>query len=117
MAFRLRFNRRSSWWGPFRINFNKKGISLTTKIGPFSHTASTDGRRTTNVSTPVKGASFRSVSTAKGRHRGRSETPASHRGPSDEEREAEATREELRRRIAQRQSNIRALRARRRGQS
>ena len=111
MPFRLRFNRRSSWWGPFRLNFNKRGISLTTKIGPVSHTVSTDGRRTTNISTPVKGASFRSVTTRGGRHRGESDVR------TEQERRDDQTREELRRRIAQRHENIRALRARRRGQS
>lgn len=117
MAWHIRFSRSLGSWGPFRLRLNKTGVSLTTKIGPVSQTRSTNGRRTTNVSLPGKGASLRSVSTPASRRRHRrseDDTGARHRGQpdprTDQEREEDVTREELRRRIAERRASIRRRR-------
>jgi len=115
-GWNLRFTKRKSFLGGlFTLNLNKKSISVTTKVGPVSHTRSTNGRHTTSVSGPGP-ASLRKVSTpasrAAGRHRGRSETPPDHRGQTEEERQRDAQREELRRQVAARRSEIRRWRLR-----
>lgn len=117
-GWHFRFFRRSKSFGPFRLNASKSGFSLTTKIGPVSHTRSTTGRHTTSVDLPGKGPSLRKVTTrssrAAGRHRGRSETPPDHRGQTEEERQRDAEREALRARMAARRENIRRMREERR---
>jgi hypothetical protein len=117
-GWNLRFTKRKSFLGGlFTLNLNKKSVSVTTKIGPVSHTRSTNGRHTTSVSGPGP-ASVRKISTpasrAAGRHRGRSETPPDHRGRSEEERQRDAQREALRARMAARRENIRRMREERR---
>jgi hypothetical protein len=100
MAFHFRYSRRIPIIpGLLYWNINARSMSLTTRVGPVSHTRSTSGRRTTSVALPGRG-SLRSVSTAAGRHRGQ----------TDQEREEQATREELRRRIAARRASIRRRR-------
>ena len=48
----LRFRKSFTIMPGLRLNINKKSVSLTTKVGPVSHTVSTSGRDTTNVSLP-----------------------------------------------------------------
>ncbi len=47
------------------VNFGKRGVSLTGKLGPFSRTVSTTGRRTNSVNFPGP-FSYTDVSTAAG---------------------------------------------------
>lgn len=98
MAFRFRYTRKFPIIpGILYLNVNARSVSLTTKIGPVSHTRSTSGRRTTSIALPGRG-SLRSVSTAAGRHR-----------QSDEARR-EATRADLQGRIDARRASIRRMR-------
>ena len=48
----FRFTKRIKIAPGLTLNLNKKSVSLTTKVGPVSHTMSTSGRDTTNVSLP-----------------------------------------------------------------
>lgn len=88
MAFHFRYSRRIPIIpGLLYLNVNARSLSLTGRLGPVSHTRSTSGRRTTSVGLPGRG-SLRSVSTAAGRHAGRTE----------EQRQTDETRAELQRR-------------------
>lgn len=70
MAFRLRFRRSEPLLGGlFRVNINRRSVSLTGRLGPFSRTWSSNGTRTTNVNLPGRGASLRDVSTRASRQR------------------------------------------------
>jgi len=98
---RITFRRRFTIIpGLLYLNVNRASWSITTRVGPVGHTRSSTGRRTTSVNLPGRGVGYRHTSTAAGRHRGQ----------TDEEQETEATREELRRRIAARRANIRRMR-------
>lgn len=46
------FRKQIHLFGPFYLNIGKGSMSLTTKIGKFSHTRSTTGRRSTSVDLP-----------------------------------------------------------------
>lgn len=48
----LTFRKRIHLFGPFYVNIGKKSMSLTTKVGKFSHTRSTTGQRRTSVDLP-----------------------------------------------------------------
>lgn len=72
MAFRLRYRRSFPIFGGlFRININRRSVSLTGRAGPVSQTWSSTGTRTTNVNLPGRGGSLRSTSTRASRERER----------------------------------------------
>jgi uncharacterized protein DUF4236 len=48
----LRFRKSFQILPGLKLNLNRRSVSLTTKVGPVSHTVSTSGRDTTNVSLP-----------------------------------------------------------------
>lgn len=64
----LTYRKRIKIFPGLYLNVGKKSMSLTTKIGPFSRTWSTSGRRTTSVNLPG-GAGYRSQTTTAGRRR------------------------------------------------
>lgn len=106
-GWHLRINKRKSFLGGlFTLNFNKKSVSLTTRVGPVHHTRSTNGRHTTTISGPGP-TSVRRVSTPASR----GETNGRHRRDPSATREErdEARRENLRLRIAARRERIRRI--------
>ena len=110
-GWNLRFTKRKSFLGGlFTLNFNKKSISLTTRVGPVSHTRSTNGRHTTSVSGPGP-ASIRKVTTPASRAAGRHRRDTSDETPDER---AAARRENLRLRAAARRANIRRINEERR---
>lgn len=113
---RITFRRRFTIIPGFLyLNINRNSWSWTTRVGPVSHNRSSTGRRTTSVNLPGRGVGYRHISTAGGRHRGRSDAPPDHRGLSEEEQNLQEQREAMRQLIAQRRAEIR--RNMRRGRS
>jgi hypothetical protein len=111
MVWRTTFRKRKSFLGGlFTLNLNKKSISLTTRVGPVSHTRSTNGRHTTSVNGPGP-VGLRNVTTPAsraGRHRRRTEAQ------QQEDERVQATRDDLQARIDSRRENIRRINEERR---
>jgi len=85
--------------GLLYLNLGRRGLSLSFRAGPVSHTVSTTGRRTTSMNLPGP-FGWRSTSTTAGRRRKEQDA---------EDRHARK-RAALQRRIDERRANIRSMR-------